>query len=242
MKRIVTCSDLQALYKAFADFLIDYSRDVVSSFDRFVLALPGGSTPRGLFQLLVREPYRSILPWAQIHFFWGDERFVPLDHPDSNYRLAYETFLGPLSVPDTNIHRVVIEGNSPAQSARNYEMELLSFFMLQPGDYPRFDLILLGIGTDGHTASLFPGGSELRVRKRLVTWSQPNSSTPRVTLTFETINRARHVAFLVSGTNKAATLERVLDGERGLPAARIKPGNGLLTFFVDEAASTGVSE
>ena len=243
MNKIVSCPDLSDLCRTLADFLLDYSSEVVSSAQKFVLALPGGSTPRGLYRLLAREPYRSRLPWTQVHFFWGDERFVPAYHPDSNYKLAHETFLGPLSVPDSNIHRIEAEDSSPAQSALNYETTLREFFGLQPRDYPRFDLILLGIGVDGHTASLFPGGSELSASDRLVTWARPNStSVPRVTLTLETINRARHVAFLVSGTNKAAVLEKVLDGEKELPAALVKPVNGSLTFFVDEAAASGPSE
>jgi len=242
MKRIVGCADACDLYKRVAEFLVDYSDMVVSSSETLSLALPGGNTPHGLFRLLAGEPFRSMFPWTQTHFFWGDERCVPPHHPDSNYRLAYETFLGPLSVPDTNIHRIVVEESSPAQSARDYERVLRTFFGLQPGDYPRFDLILLGIGKDGHTASLFPGGPELSIREHQATWSQPNfPSSPRVTLTLETINRAQHVAFLVSGANKSDILERVLDGEKELPAALVEPVDGSLTFFVDESARPGRS-
>jgi 6-phosphogluconolactonase len=239
MKEIVVCSGAANLYRAVAEFLVTYSNSIVSSLGRCVIALPGGNTPRGFFQLLAHDPYRSALPWLQLHFFWGDERCVPWDHPESNYGLAYETFLGPLSIPKRNIHGIVVEDHSPVQSAEDYEQELRDFFQLGPGKYPRFDLILLGMGVDGHTASLFPGGPELGVRKGLVTWAQPKaSSTARITLTLGTINRARHVVFLVSGANKAATLRRVLDGEEKFPAALVQPREGMLTFFIDEA--TGV--
>ena len=236
MKEIIVCSGVADLYRAVAEFLVTYSNSTVSTLGRCVIALPGGNTPRGLFQLLTCDPYRSAFPWSHLHFFWGDERCVPWDHPESNYRLAYETFLGPLSIPEKNLHGIVVDGKTPGQSAAEYERKLREFFQLRPGKYPHFDLILLGMGADGHTASLFPGGPELTVRGRLVTWAQPKaSSTPRITLTLETINRARHVAFLVSGEDKAATLRRVLDGEEKFPAALVQPRDGMLTFFIDEA-------
>ncbi len=237
MRKIVVCSDISELYETAAEFLIDHSLAAVTSGGRSVMALPGGNTPRGLFHLLARAPYQSLLPWTQVHFFWGDERYVPKDSPQSNYRLAHEAFFVPLAIPGENIHRIRVEYGSPEQAAADYQQRIREFFQLDAGEFPRFDLILLGMGADGHTASLFPGGSELNVHQDLVTWSQPKSSAvPRITLTLDTINQARHIAFLLSGEEKAATLRRVLDGDENLPAALVKPENGTLTYFVDKAA------
>jgi 6-phosphogluconolactonase len=237
MKKIEVYPDLSQLYTAVADFFADRSRETVARFGKCTLALPGGTTPRGLYALLSREPYRSLVPWPQVHVFWGDERCVPKNDCRSNYRLAYELLLAPLSVPELNVHRVVVENIPSPQAAERYEKHLRQFFQLAPGQFPMFDLILLGMGPDGHTASLFPQGPELKVVDRLVTWSQKDPSSPeRVTLTLQTINRARNVAFLIAGSDKATALRSVLDEDRSFPAALVKPDNHQLTFFVDEAA------
>ena len=225
------------LFRAAADYLSDCCHKSVESTGRCAVALPGGNTPRGLFWLLPEEPYRSSIPWPQVHFFWGDERCVPKNHPQSNYGLALESFLERLSIPPENLHPVVVEGLSAPQAAAVYERGLREFFRLRAGEYPSFDLILLGMGADGHTASLFPGGRELDVCGGLATWSQMDpASVPRVTFTLGTINSAQSVAFLVIGAGKSKTLRRVLEGDPSLPAARVKLASGRLVFFADEAA------
>jgi 6-phosphogluconolactonase len=222
---------------AAAKCMADLSSSAVSESGKCVIALPGGDTPRGLFELLAEDPFRSTLPWSKLHFFWGDERCVPKDHPESNYKLASETFLSSVAIPESNLHLAPVEGGSPSQIAQAYEQEIRRFFQLESGEFPQFDLILLGIGDDGHTASLFPGGPELDVQSCLVTWSQPDPFSPsRVTFTLETINQAKNVFFLVRGISKAAALGRVLDGDENLPAAKVKPIEGKLMFFVDEEA------
>jgi len=237
MRIITSYPDDSKLFAAAAKCLADLSNSAVLEFGRCVIALPGGNTPRGLFRLLAKDPYRSALPWSKLHFYWGDERCVPRDHPESNYKLAYDAFLSSVAIPESNLHIVPVEGSLPSEVAQAYEQEIQRSFRLEPGEFPQFDLILLGMGADGHTASLFPGGPELDVQNRLVTWSQPDLSfTPRVTFTLETINQAKNVSFLVSGIAKAAALGRVLDGDESLPAALVKPREGKLMFFVDEEA------
>lgn len=234
--KVAVYPDLPQLYAGVADFLLTRVKSRVDDSGKFSIALSGGSTPRGLYHFLTDEPYRSGLPWNKMEFFWGDERCVPKDHPESNFRLAFESFLAPLSIASSHLHRIVVEGKSPPQAAGDYEQHLRRFFRLRPHQYPVFDLILLGMGADGHTASLFPGGPELKVRERLVTWAQSQpSSTPRISLTLDTINRAKNVVFLITGKEKAPTLKRVLDRDQNLPAARVKP-LGRLVFFVDQQA------
>ncbi|MGW8180695.1 MAG: 6-phosphogluconolactonase [bacterium] len=237
MRKVEIRAELQDLYDVVAEFLLAVCNSSVSSSGRCTLALPGGNTPRGLFQLLASDRYRSLFPWSDIHFFWGDERCVPWNHPASNYGMAYKTFLGPLAIPVPNLHGVATDKKLPVEIAQSYERDLKEFFRLRPDEFPIFDMILLGMGADGHTASLFPNGPELSVEANLVTWAKPSSSpNSRITLTLETINRARNTAFLVSGSEKASTLRRVLTGDEQYPAALVKPQHGTLTFFVDEAA------
>src|SRR5262245_6633615 len=134
----------------------------------FAVALSGGKTPAGMYACLTREPYRSLIPWPALHLFWGDERHVPPDHPDSNFRMAQETLLARAPVPPENVHRIAAETPEAAAAARDYEAVLRQFFKLQPGRPPRFDLVLLGLGADGHVASLFPGSAVLREDSSLV--------------------------------------------------------------------------
>jgi 6-phosphogluconolactonase len=206
------------------------------------IALSGGSTPRGLHALLATEPtFRDRLPWQHLHFFWGDERHVPPHDPQSNYRMADETLFSPASIPAENIHRVPAEEPDAALAAEKYEQELQAFFGLETGQLPRFDCILLGMGPDGHTASLFPGTAALRETTRLVAanWVE-KLNTYRITLTVPVLNRAGLVVFLVSGAEKAEALKAVLQGEYRpdrFPAQLIRPDNGKLLWIVDRAAA-----
>jgi 6-phosphogluconolactonase len=209
---------------------------------RFSLALAGGSTPRPLYASLADDPsFRAEVPWGQTHFFWGDERPVPPDNPQSNYRMANEAMLSKVSVPGENIHRIRAENPEAPQVAGEYEETLRTFFGLKEGEFPRFDLVLLGMGTDGHTASLFPGTEGLRERKRLVfaNWVDKFHAY-RITMTLPVLNRAAFVLFLVSGEKKAETLRRVLeDGEPEdpLPAQLVRPTRGRLLWLVDQDAA-----
>jgi 6-phosphogluconolactonase len=205
---------------------------------RFTWALSGGSTPRALYRLLASDDYRERLPWRAIHLFWGDERHVPPDHAESNFRMAREAMLDAVPVPAENVHRIHAEEPDAARAAKLYEDELRAFFALAPGEWPRFDLVLLGLGKDGHTASLFPGGDAVRERQRLVVapWVEAQRAF-RITLTPPVLSRARRTLFLVSGAEKAAALHAVLAGKREpdrYPAQEVA-GNRL--WLVDREAA-----
>lgn len=209
----------------------------------FSVALSGGSTPKGLYALLASEAdaFRGRVPWGKIHFFWGDERHVPPDHPGSNYRMVYDALLSQVPVPADHVHRIRAENPDAAKAAEEYEQALREFFGLDEGEWPRFDLVLLGMGPDGHIASLFPWTAVLDERKRLVaaSWVEKLNTT-RITLTPPVLNNAACVVFLVSGEEKAETLRTVLYGDAKtvrLPAQLIRPGHGRLLWLVDRAAA-----
>jgi 6-phosphogluconolactonase len=180
------------------------------------------------------------VPWGTTHFFWGDERHVPPDHPDSNYRMAREAMLSQVPVPPQNVHRIPAENPDASQAAQDYDHELREFFRLPSGQFPRFDLILLGMGPDGHTASLFPGTTAVREQKALVAalWVETLRSH-RITLTPPVLNNAACVIFLVSGEQKAETLREVIEGDYQpdrLPAQVVRPASGRVLWLVDRAA------
>lgn len=231
-------NDDAELARGAADEISLRIRRTLRESDRFTWALSGGSTPRALYRLLAGDPYRESLPWHAIHFFWGDERHVPPDHPQSNFRMAREAMLDAVPVPAGNIHRIAAEEPDAERAALRYEMELRSFFALAPGEWPRFDLVLLGLGKDGHTASLFPGSAALHERERLVVapWVEAQKSF-RITLTPPVLSHARCTLFLVSGGEKAEALRAVLEGERqpDLYPAQVVEGNRL--WMVDRAAA-----
>jgi len=239
-RKVRVCSDPASLGQAAADeFLLRGERDIAAR-GRFTVALSGGSTPRELFRALVREAPREF-PWAAVHVFWGDERTVPPNHADSNYKTAREELLEHVALPPDNIHRMRGEEASPGHAAAVYEEELRRFFDL-PGDaLPRFDLVYLGLGSDGHTASLFPGTRALGETERLVVANPVDKlDTTRLTLTLPVLNNAACVAFLVSGERKAAVLQRVLEGPASpasLPAQAVRPSHGELLWLVDRAAA-----
>jgi 6-phosphogluconolactonase len=202
--------------------------------------LSGGSTPRRLLRELAGAPAGEV-PWARVHLFWGDERTVPPNHPDSNFRMVEDELLSRVAVPAANLHRFRGEDRDPAAAAAGYEAELRGFFDLGPEQLPRFDLVFLGMGGDGHTASLFPGAAALTQPDRLVVapWVD-RLTTRRLTLTLRVFNAAACVVFLVTGGEKAATLQRVLEGPRGrleLPSQLVVPVDGDLVWLVDTAAA-----
>jgi 6-phosphogluconolactonase len=203
---------------------------------RFAICLSGGSTPRRLYQLLAVAPYCEAMPWDRVHWFWGDERFVPWDHPDSNYRMAREALLAHVPAPAQNIHGIATTGD-PAEAARAYERALKSYYggeTLDPG-HPLFDIELLGLGPDGHTASLFPGTKVLEERQRWVAEVVGAKPEVRITLTYPPLESSRHTAFLVAGADKREPLARVQAGDLELPAARLRP-SGELIWYVDAQA------
>lgn len=209
---------------------------------RFRLALAGGSTPKAVYAALAREPFRQQLPWSRTEVFWGDERCVPPDHPDSNYHMARETLLAHVSVPNGQIHRVRTELSEPDEVAADYEGQLYTAFGVVAGHWPQFDLVLLGMGRDGHTASLFPHSPTLREQSRLaVAVYAAGSSTPqRITLTLPVLNAARRVMFLVRGADKAEPLRDVLQGAwrpEHRPAQAVQPQQGRTVWIVDRAAA-----
>ena len=221
---------------------------------RFTVALSGGSTPRAMFSLLAASPFLDTVPWSSIYFFWGDERSVPPDHADSNYRMANETLLSKVPVPPENIFRIPAELKDPEQAADSYAATLLNFFVKGAppsgtaplATVPRFDLVFLGMGADGHTASLFPGTTALQVTDKIVAANFVEKfNTFRITLTAPTINNARDVTFLVAGGDKAKSLHEVLEGAYQpdlYPSQLIRPRKGSLLWMVDEAAAALLTE
>jgi 6-phosphogluconolactonase len=207
---------------------------------RFSVALSGGNTPRAVYSQLASE--HKELPWDRIHIFFGDERHVPPDHPDSNFRMANESLLSKVPIPEKNIHRVQAELDAEA-AASEYEQQLSSFFQLSDHDWPRFDLIFLGIGEDGHTASLFPGSKALSEAScRVVANWVEKFKTFRITLTFPVLNHAAEVVFLVSGAGKAKVLSEILrPGTHKYPAQNVQPENGRLLWLIDQDAGTLLS-
>ena len=227
------------LFEAAAAEFAGLARDAVARSGRFTVALAGGSTPRSLYSLLASGEY-SKLPWNRTFFFWGDERHVPPDHPDSNYRMASEAMLTKIPVPASNIFRVRAENKDADAAARDYEQDIRQFFQLRPGEFPRFDLVLLGTGPDGHTASLFPGSAALTESSRLVVanWVE-KFKTYRITFTFPVLNHAACVIFLVSGPEKAHAVGQVFAaGPDAPPAERVRPVQGRLLWLLDKAAAT----
>jgi 6-phosphogluconolactonase len=213
----------------------------VQSNGKFSVALSGGSTPKNLYSLLGNGSVPGI-PWEKIFFFFGDERCVPLDHPDSNYRMAREAGLFS-KVPNDHVFRVHTEQKDANTAARDYEKTLLTFFSLYPGQFPRFDVVLLGVGPDGHTASLFPGTAALDEKNRLVVanWVE-KFQTYRITVTLPVLNRAACVMFLASGADKSNIVHEVLENENAnLPSQKVRPENGRLLWLLDRAAAGDLS-
>lgn len=228
------------LFEAAAAEFGAQASQAVAARGRFTVALSGGSTPRALYSLLAT---RTDIPWDRICFFWGDERHVPPDHPDSNYRMVQEALLSKVPAPAENIFRVHSENKDAHVAARQYEEVLQKFFQLPPGQFPRFDLILLGIGPDGHTASLFPGSAGLRENQHLViaNWVQKFNSF-RITFTLPVLDAAACLIFLASGPDKAPILREILENPAaGLPSQQVRPWNGRLLWMIDAPAASQLS-
>jgi 6-phosphogluconolactonase len=235
--------DAGALARAAAARIDELARGAIEARGLFTIALSGGSTPHRVYELLAGEDFRESIDWRNVHVFFGDERMVPPESAESNYRMANEALLSRVPIPPENVHRIDGVGDAAA-NASAYELEMRGLF----GDveWPRFDHVMLGMGDDGHTASLFPGTSALD-ETRL--WVAPNwvekLGVWRVTLTAPVINAARHITFLITGAGKAERLREVLKGERDssrLPSQLIRPFDGTLEWFVDRAAAARLEE
>ncbi len=241
MANISIFTDIQTLSQAVANLFIDNAILTIETKGRFSVALAGGSTPQESYELLASEKYSKLINWSQVYIFWGDERCVPPDHIESNYYMAWEAFLKYLPIPTTNIYRMEGE-RDPWEAAQRYQDKLMDFF----GEIPRFDLILLGMGNDGHTASLFPGTKALFDSKVMVTANYIEKlSSWRITLTPLAINQASRIAFIVSGENKASTLNKVIHGKYKpdiYPSQLIKPVHGKLNWYIDKNAATHLHE
>lgn len=231
--------DLGQMSHAAAEFFAEVGSVSVQRAGDFFVALSGGSTPQRLYEILGSNDYHGRAPWLNTQLFWSDERCVPPEDPQSNYRLATQA-LATVAIPPINVHRMRGEA-PPEEAAREYEAELRESFRILSNDVPRFDLILLGLGDDGHTASLFPGTSALDDTTHLVAAPYVEKlKAYRLTLTLPVLNAAANVAFLVAGANKRAILKRVFEDDAGvvkLPAQRVRPSKGRLFWFVDEAAA-----
>lgn len=234
---ILIHDDLEALSHAAAGLFVQHAWQAAAEQGRFSVALAGGGTPRRTYELLAQAPYRDRVPWPQVHVFWGDERCVPAADPRSNARMAREALLDHVPIPADQVHPVD-GGAPPKQAAAQYEATLRRFFGDEP---PRLDLLLLGLGEDGHTASLFPHTPVLDERERWAAAVWPTGQDlARVTLTAPLLNQAAVVVFLVAGAGKAGVLRDVLEGlrdPRRLPAQLVAPQSGLVQWLVDEAAA-----
>ncbi|MBW2147075.1 MAG: 6-phosphogluconolactonase [Deltaproteobacteria bacterium] len=245
--------DLKELSRAASDLMIKRAEECVAERGVFTLVLSGGKTPRTLYEHLARPPVSGMMPWARTHLFWGDERCVPPDHPESNYAMAFKALLSKVPVPPQNIHRIPAEMEPPEDAAAAYEKILRGFFQTlfnqdshlpssaEGSLFPSFDLILLGVGEDGHTASLFPGDEVLEERKLWVAAVRAREvlpSTPRITLTLPMINMAECVVFMVSGARKKEAVQSILEypekAGRVYPAARVRPRQRVV-WFLDNA-------
>ncbi|MDP6924019.1 MAG: 6-phosphogluconolactonase [Candidatus Scalindua sp.] len=235
-KNIHAYPNKEKLVAATTDRIADCMELAIQKNGLCSMALSGGKTPGGIFSLLASNPYRDRLDWSKLHLFWGDERMVPPDHQDSNYRLVQETLLDHIKIPDENVHRMRGE-IAPEEAAAEYVSLLHDHFK---GDLPCFDLMLLGLGEDGHTASLFPGTDAVEEReKHAVAVFVPKLDAWRVTLTLPVLNAARKIMFLVSGKSKSEMVQRIISNKqlaKEIPATMVNPQNGELHWMMDSEA------
>ena len=222
-----------------AEIFSKVAKESVGLRGRFAVAISGGSTPRSMHSMLGKEPFYSDIPWDKTDIFWADERCVPNNHPDSNFGAAKKDFLDRIPIPKRNIHPLQ-EDLSPEESALWYQQKLIKFFQRKEDEFPLFDLIFLGIGTDGHTASLFPGQSALNEMKRWVVAVKGGKPyVNRLTLTFPVINKGKQIVFMISGKKKASVVKTALKGiQSGLPAQLVQPLKGTLIWLLDREAAS----
>ena len=245
--KIQIVPDADAMSRAAAETIVAHLSESLQTHDVYSIALSGGSTPRRLYELLANDAKLQVqIPWDRVHFFWGDERHVPPSHPDSNYRMADTALLSKVPIPSTNIHRIRAEGSDADKAAADYAREIRRFFKIDAGQMPRFNCVLLGMGSDGHTASLFPGTFALEETKRLAVanWIEKFQSY-RITLIRPLFNNADRILFLVGGIEKADTLKAVLEDDSKttrFPVQLIQPTHAEVTWFLDQPAAGRLSQ
>jgi 6-phosphogluconolactonase len=246
-RSIEVLANATGLFHAAAEEFLRAARTAIGAQGRFAVALSGGSTPKSLYSLLAAN--YADFAWNRVFLFFGDERHVPPTDPESNYGMVQESLLSKIAIPAENVFRVPAENPDAAAAASEYETQIGRFFevkpgQLKPGEFPRFDLILLGMGPDGHTASLFPDSPALDEQTRLVVanWVA-KFNTHRITFTFPVLNHAAEVLFMASGADKADMVRQVLEGKNAppLPAQRVQPSDGKLIWMLDEAAAAKLS-
>jgi len=231
------------LFRAAAEEFTRIGREAIAVRNRFTVALSGGSTPKALYSLLAAN--YAAFDWNRTFLFFGDERHVPPDHSDSNYRMVNESLLGKIQIPEANVFRVKAENPDAAAAAIDYQAQMQSFFALAPGQFPRFDLILLGMGPDGHTASLFPGSEGLKEQSKLViaNWVE-KFKTWRISFTLPVLNNAGEVMFMASGPDKANMVQKVLEAKSTTPypSQLVWPSDGTLIWLLDQAAAKNLAQ
>lgn len=237
---VTICADPNGLAESAARLIADAAKEAVETRGRFMLCLAGGETPRATYARLARPPFSACVPWERTSIFFGDERAVPPDDVDSNYRMAHETLLSRVPVTPSRIFRMRGEDADAEAAAAAYASRLAEAFGTRRGELPRFDLVLLGLGVDGHTASLFPSSPVLREVFRSVAAVHVGAAqiSQRLTLTFPLLNAAARVVFLVTGAEKAKILRKALEERAALPATMVRPTDGELIWLVDRAAAS----
>jgi len=235
--RIIVAANIERLASASADLFRRIAIESVARSGRFSVALSGGSSPRPFHRLLADEPYRSEIPWAQTHIFWVDERLVPPDDPASNFGMARKDFLTRLPIQHSHVHPMGSE-KPPRRAADDYQQTLETYFGVDATNAPVFDLVVLGIGIDGHTASIFPGDrTAVETDRWVVTVAGGSPNVARLTLTLAVLERARCVLFVVSGRQKAAIVRTILIDDTALPPRQIAPDRGIVTWLLDREAA-----
>ena len=238
---IKVCKNQEEIFTKSVDMFIEIANQAIAARGYFSIALSGGSTPKGMYALLASDAYKDKVDWNKVHLFWGDERSVAPDNDQSNYRMANEAMIKKVPIPAENVHRMEAERQDIEQAAKDYEAAIKQVMPFADGEQPCFDLILLGMGDDGHTASLFPHTKVLSENTRtvVVNWVE-KFNTNRMTLTAPAINNARNVVFMAAGANKEQPLKEVLSGAPNsdlYPSQLIRPTDGNLVWLVDEAAT-----
>lgn len=239
--KIVVAQDKKELFQRTATLILDAGNAAISRSGRYALVLTGGSTPKGLYELLASDEWRTRIDWTKVHLFWGDERFVPATDEQSNFGMAKKAMIDHLRIPAANIHRVVTENTTPEVCADAYARDIREFFGALPGMFPSFDFVLNGLGSNRHVLSLFPARPTIHEKTKLVVSDYiPEVSMDRITMTAPLVNAAREVVMLVAGADKADAVNDVIYGPRDVdlkPAQVIAPTSGRLTWMLDHNAA-----
>lgn len=241
-QKIIIRNDPILLAKQAAEIFVASAGRFIDKKGLFSVAISGGSTPRRMHKMLATEPFIQNIPWQKTHIFWVDERCVPQDSPESNYGTAKRDFIDEVPIPQSHVHWIEC-GPSPGKSAKKYQKTLKDIFSFESSRVPCFDLLYLGMGADGHIASLFPGQKSLYEKEKLVVAVKGgNPNVNRITMTFPLLNQARHIVFIITGEEKARTVKMVLEDRKiPLPAKIIRPLNGQLTWLMDSGAAALLS-